>query len=196
MKILYLHGLGSSGQSSTVMGLKELGLNVLAPDYSPHNFKESRRALIEIVENEEPDFIVGTSMGGYYALMLYKHYAMPTVAVNPCFMPRQWLEKYVDEPAWDFANDRPINFTKTMLYEFEPLGDVYFEKDSCRVLIGLRDSLIPPKLQLDVCEYSGWNYSPVDWGHRVESVNVLSKMIDSVYQLSIKKSKYVMGSSK
>ncbi len=50
MKILYLHGLGSSGQSSTVQGLQAAGLEVVAPDYKPQHFTESLQQLAAQVE--------------------------------------------------------------------------------------------------------------------------------------------------
>jgi predicted esterase YcpF (UPF0227 family) len=63
--LLYCHGFGSSGQSGTVTRLRTVmpQANVIAPDLpvEPH---EAIALLHSICEQEKPDLIIGTSMGG------------------------------------------------------------------------------------------------------------------------------------
>lgn len=71
LHILYLHGLGSNGQSSTAANLaSKPSVSVTAPTYQPEHFLKSAEELSDAVRRETPDVIVGTSMGGYYALKL------------------------------------------------------------------------------------------------------------------------------
>ena len=67
--IIYLHGFGSSGQSGTVKHLRKIfpQCNVLAPDI-PVNPAEAIPFLKKLCEENKPDIIIGTSMGGMYAM--------------------------------------------------------------------------------------------------------------------------------
>lgn len=79
--IIYLHGFGSSGQSGTVKHLRKIfpQCNVLAPDI-PVNPVEAIPFLKKLCEENKPYIIIGTSMGGMYAMQMY-HYKR--ICVNP-----------------------------------------------------------------------------------------------------------------
>ena len=85
MNILYLHGYGSSGQSSTVEFLKKALPNyysIEAPDI-PVDPAEALPFLKELCEKEDFSIIIGTSMGGMYAQQLPA--AFFRICVNPAF---------------------------------------------------------------------------------------------------------------
>ena len=79
--VVYFHGFGSSSQSSTVTYLakKMPEFNVIAPDI-PIDPKEALPFLKSFCEKNNADFIIGTSMGGMYAMQLTD---FPRVCVNP-----------------------------------------------------------------------------------------------------------------
>ena len=79
--IVYLHGFGSSGQSSTVKHLRRImnKYDVLAPDI-PVNPAEALPFLKDYCERNNPDLIIGTSMGGMYAMQMYDY---KRICVNP-----------------------------------------------------------------------------------------------------------------
>lgn len=79
--IIYLHGFGSSGQSGTVSHLRKLmpECNVLAPDI-PVNPAEALPFLKNYCETNHPDLIIGTSMGGMYAMQMHNY---KRICVNP-----------------------------------------------------------------------------------------------------------------
>ena len=88
MKLLYLHGLASGGQSATARLLSKLlpELEVIAPDI-PVNGHEAMSLLAEIGRTLSPDdIIVGTSMGAFYALMMH---GWRRILVNPSFHTSQ-----------------------------------------------------------------------------------------------------------
>ncbi|NDW12016.1 hypothetical protein D0T50_03830 [Bacteroides sp. 214] len=68
MKLLYIHGLSSSGASSTAKNLRILlpEASVIAPDL-PINPREALALLSGIGKNESLGIIIGTSMGGMFA---------------------------------------------------------------------------------------------------------------------------------
>ena len=88
-KILYLHGLASSGSSGTVELLRDAFWDddaskrsiVIAPDL-PVDPKEALPMIKEIVRLEKPSLIIGTSMGGLYAQQIH---GVNRICVNPSF---------------------------------------------------------------------------------------------------------------
>ena len=82
-KLLYVHGFASSGSSGTVMTLRRhlSTWQVVAPDLPVDPF-EALELLRRVVEEEKPDVVVGTSMGGMYTQQLW---GVPRVIVNPSF---------------------------------------------------------------------------------------------------------------
>lgn len=80
-KILYLHGFASSGRSGTVSTLRVLlpGATILAPDLPPDS-EECLGMLRDLCSSQDPDLIIGSSMGAMYALLLRGY---DRIAVNP-----------------------------------------------------------------------------------------------------------------
>lgn len=79
--IVYLHGYGSSSQSSTVKYLakKMPDFNVTAPDI-PIDPEEALPFLKNYCANHKADLIIGTSMGGMYAMQMTDYLR---ICVNP-----------------------------------------------------------------------------------------------------------------
>ncbi|MGN0069303.1 MAG: YqiA/YcfP family alpha/beta fold hydrolase [Prevotella sp.] len=82
-KIMYVHGFGSSAQSGTVALLRNLlpEATVVARDI-PVVPEEAMEMLRQMCREEQPDLIVGTSMGGMYAEQLRGY---DRILVNPAF---------------------------------------------------------------------------------------------------------------
>jgi predicted esterase YcpF (UPF0227 family) len=85
--IVYLHGFGSNGQSSTVGYLSKRlpECNVLAPDI-PINPFEAMPFLQNYCKQHQADLIIGTSMGAMYAIQLTDY---PRICVNPALRMSQ-----------------------------------------------------------------------------------------------------------
>lgn len=84
MKLLYLHGLASGGQSSTVKLLRKLlpEIEIIAPDI-PVNAHEALNMLTGLSKSlSADDIIVGTSMGAFYAQVMR---GWRRILVNPSF---------------------------------------------------------------------------------------------------------------
>lgn len=82
-KLMYVHGFASSGSSGTVMALRRYltGWRVVAPDLPIDPF-EAMELLRATIEEEQPDIVVGTSMGGMFTQQLW---GVPRIIVNPSF---------------------------------------------------------------------------------------------------------------
>lgn len=83
MKILYIHGLSSSGNSGTAERLRCLLSNdtIISPDL-PIEPLEALEMLKKIVSEENINLVIGTSMGGMFAQKLR---GIHKILVNPSF---------------------------------------------------------------------------------------------------------------
>ena len=83
MKVLFIHGLASSGAYKMASSLRILlkGSEVIAPDV-PIDPSEALELLKGICASESPDLIVGLSLGGFWAQKLR---GFRKILVNPDF---------------------------------------------------------------------------------------------------------------
>lgn len=150
-KILYVHGFGSSGSSGTVKSIRMLlpETTVIAPDLPLHP-AEAMALLRQLCATENPDLIIGTSMGAMYAEMLYGYHR---ILVNPAFQMSETLtsnnslgRREYSSPRADGAKDFLI--TKSLLQEYKEITDQCFlgvtddEQDLVYGLFGIHDTLV------------------------------------------------------
>lgn len=83
MKLIYFHGFGSSAQSRTIRTLRTMlpDFVVIAPDI-PVDPADALPFLKKLCEDEQPDVVIGTSMGGMYAQQMF---GFKRICVNPAF---------------------------------------------------------------------------------------------------------------
>ena len=128
-KILYVHGFGSSGQSGTVTRIREVlpKAEVIAPDL-PIEPQEALTLLKETCEREHPDLIIGTSMGGMYAEMLYGY---DRILVNPALEMGETMKEHGMIGAQHFSNPRvdgqqDFMVTKTLVKAYKEVTQLCF----------------------------------------------------------------------
>ena len=126
---MYVHGFGSSGQSGTVTRIREVFPNttVIAPDLPIHP-QEAMDLLRQMCKTEKPDLIIGTSMGGMYAEMLYGY---DRILVNPAFQMGDTMKDHGMIGAQHFSNPRQDgmqNFivTKALVKEYKEMTEQCF----------------------------------------------------------------------
>ena len=83
-KILFLHGLESSPGGKKSKYLQSLGYEVLNPALPKDSFEESCLIAQNLVDEENPDVIVGSSRGGAVALSIDPG-AAPLVLIAPAW---------------------------------------------------------------------------------------------------------------
>ena len=84
LKILYIHGLSSSGSSGTAELLRRYLPDdiIFSPD-PPINPQEALTMLKELAEREQIDLVIGSSMGGMFAHKLRgSRFAMLMVEID------------------------------------------------------------------------------------------------------------------
>lgn len=103
-KILYVHGIGSGVGGTTVTNLKKA-----FPDYEVYNPElpvsplEAMELLKDLVKNNKFEFIVGTSLGGFYTMLLK---GVPKFIINPAMRPCTDIPKALGYGEQPFYCDR------------------------------------------------------------------------------------------
>ena len=94
-KILFIHGLASSGAYKTADTLRILlkPVEVIAPDV-PIDPSEALWLLRSICAEQCPDLVVGLSLGGFWAQFLR---GVPRIMINPDLHPSRLLSTKIGE---------------------------------------------------------------------------------------------------
>jgi predicted esterase YcpF (UPF0227 family) len=197
-KILYLHGFASSGASGTVEILRKefMGTNaadmvkVIAPDI-PVDPKEALPFLKEIAEREQPNLIIGTSMGAMYAQQLH---GFERICVNPSFaLSKKYDIVYVGKHKWlnqrkDGATE--FHITKEIISHFAEIEEHQFEgidevdRIFCHGLFGDEDDIGLPWQEEFEKHYPGMSRI-FHGGHRMNANIVHHVLIPFIHELKI-----------
>ena len=139
MKILFLHGLESTNQSSKVDFMRALGHDVHAEYMDYKKVLDLYSKTLNSIIDFNPDLIVGSSMGGYFAFHLGTHYKTNLLLLNPALPNRTF--------------DPPIL----------PDGN---EKSKIWALVGENDDVVRPKENIEILKRAGAKVSLGDHEHR------------------------------
>ena len=150
MKLIYFHGFGSSGASGTVETLRNLlpKATVIAPDI-PVDPVEALPYLKQLCEQEQPDLIVGTSMGGMYAQQMR---GFLRICVNPAFN-MSTNSQVLKTGTYKFQNGRKDNqkefrITKDIIQHHNQMERQQFkgitpdDQELCYGLFGINDPVV------------------------------------------------------
>lgn len=150
MKIIYFHGFGSSHASGTVENLRNMlpQDEILAPDI-PVDPVEALPYLKQYVTENNPDLIIGTSMGGMYAQQMrgYKRFL-----VNPAFT-MSTMSKVLKTGEYKFFNGRydgakTFRITKEIILHHNQMERQQFkdipaeDKENVWCFVGLNDKSV------------------------------------------------------
>lgn len=193
IKVLYLHGMGSSGQTATAHRLGRSlpgGYEVIAPDI-PVQPELAITALKKIAETLSPDdIIVGTSMGGMYA-QLFKGWKR--FLINPSFHTSVHLKENTGKrmpfhsPRRDGATDYEV--TPKLVKKFENMEAKQFDpkfgifngrKDSPELVtafFGTRDTTVNCKDEY-LKHFS--KYYDFDGEHRVDPDTLINLVVPAI----------------
>ena len=149
--VLYVHGFASSGQSGTVTRLRTVmpQARVIAPDL-PVNPHEAIALLHTICEQEKPDLIIGTSMGGMYTDQLR---GFDRICINPALEIAETMRAHGMTGTQQFQNPRldgiqEFYVDKALVKEYREVSEQRFQgltpDDEQRVygLFGDKDDLV------------------------------------------------------
>lgn len=91
MNIIYLHGFQSGPQSIKGLLLQQYCIRsgchqVHLPDLNMHP-QQALQNVSELIQQLEHPVLVGSSLGGFYAVQLAAKHAVPAVLINPAMRP-------------------------------------------------------------------------------------------------------------
>ncbi len=128
--VMYCHGFASSAQSGTVKRLREVmpQAHVVAPDIPIHP-AEAIALLREVCRQEQPDLIIGTSMGGMYAEQLRGY---DRICVNPALEMGETMKSHGMTGTQQFQNPRQdgvqeFYVDKALIKEYKEQSEQRFE---------------------------------------------------------------------
>jgi len=108
--LLYIHGFASSGHSHKVQLLRQHFDEVYAPSLShiPQLALETLEQFIDAMA--EPPLLIGSSLGGFYALYLSQRLSLAAILVNPVVKLTPEIEQlrgmhrnYFDQSQFEFT---------------------------------------------------------------------------------------------
>ncbi|MBO4839788.1 MAG: hypothetical protein J5524_01665 [Bacteroidaceae bacterium] len=184
-KVLYLHGFASAGSTGTATTMRNLlyGRDVMvqSPDI-PVSPLQAQQMLADLVQTEQPDIIVATSMGAMYAEQLR---GIPRILVNPSFhmarlltfrgLGRREFRNKRQDGATDFKVDKPL------ISEFQQVEKCSFqgitpqEKQLVWGLFGTQDKLV--NCQADFKKNYGTGQMRLFEGEHFLNDKVLSRVV-------------------
>ena len=148
-KIVYLHGLGSSGATQTADYLRNKlpEVEVISPDIPLHP-EEALLVLNRLCYDVKPDIIVGTSMGAMYAQQLHGY---KKILVNPAFHVSEIMRNNIGTNKWlnprrdgqtEFVIDEELCDLYKQMEEKQFDGITEFDKKHTHAFFGTEDTLV------------------------------------------------------
>ncbi len=123
--LLYIHGFLSSPLSHKAQATKSwLASNYpqvlfYAPQLSPYP-KDVGRLLSALVEKiETPVYLMGSSLGGFWATFLAEQYNLPAIVINPACKPQRLLPRYVGQEIQNYHSEETYRLTSAHVEELE-----------------------------------------------------------------------------
>ena len=134
MRILNIHGYNGSPENSACKALAKLGHEIISPafDYENESPDDIMGRLSRLADDEQPDIIVGTSLGGFYAAALSVKSDIPVILVNPflmAFLAFPEYTKYMIGLFGEFSKLKSEKVSCIVGSDDEVLGDHEFTKD-------------------------------------------------------------------
>lgn len=126
-KILYLHGLESSQGGPKVDFLSTKG-EVCAPAMN-YRADDLNQQVVDMMEQFEPNLIIGSSMGGYVADILGVRYDIQTLLFNPALHGRSF------EPTIDTSILTTDATCVTTCFVLLGLGDLVINPETTEIML-------------------------------------------------------------
>ncbi|MDE6087299.1 MAG: hypothetical protein K2G25_02830 [Oscillospiraceae bacterium] len=135
MTILNIHGYKGSPENSAKKILDQFHCyEVLSPalNYDRIPPVQMFAELNQIVQEQTPDVLVGTSYGGFFAASLCAKYRIPAILVSPCLLPFVQLPRLGCEwsvknyfPVFSLLSELNVDLTATIIGDQDEIIDTH-----------------------------------------------------------------------
>ena len=186
-KLLYVHGLGGSGDGrfATILRNNLRGYEITAPEI-PIEPKQALDFIREMISKNEYDLVVGSSLGAYY--LMYCGYMPKKLLVNPAVKAGEYIETYIGKGVQKYRSARSDGETEYTIDDafISDLKDMEFRLDdedrlSIRCLVSLDDELFG-KQNAEQCikKFHVRNVSIIHSSHSVEDEIIVNEIIPKI----------------
>ena len=120
--VIYIHGFGSHGLGAKANAFKTYFKSREVPFIAPslsYIPELAIQTLEELIESYDEVQLIGSSLGGYYALYLAEKYNIKAVLINPSIYPYVTLKKAVGD-APSFYDDSHYSWLESHLEMLKP----------------------------------------------------------------------------
>jgi len=174
--IVYIHGFGSCANSNKVKLLKNYFGEVIALNLPP----SPREAIKKLEPYSKPEsLLIGSSLGGYYAIYLAEKYGLKAVLINPSLKPYKTLKPYIGTQ-YRYCDNAPFEWKKEYLKELKELK-VPIKRGKYLVLLQSKDEILNYKKALKKFKNRPNAKVIVEYGgnHRFENLKDYLYMIEN-----------------
>jgi len=128
-KILYIHGFNSAGGGHKAVELQKMfpQCEVLSPTFDYKNPAAVQKKLDSLVRTQRVGMVMGTSLGGFFAIYCSAKHAIHAVVINPTVKPSQTLAKMVGKQK-NYVTREEYQFTAADLAKFADFEQKVFDK--------------------------------------------------------------------
>jgi hypothetical protein len=174
-KILYIHGWLSSGKSYTSDMLKNVltDCEINCPDI-PYDPTEALDMLKKLVSTYQPNIIIATSLGGFYANQLHGTFK---ILINPAFnLPlgiinvgeHNFYNPRLDgNQTFQFNQEQQDKLKSLKSHQFDNMS--WEDLNSTYVILGTKDDVITNIKGTCINMFGNDNVTLVNFGHRLEN---------------------------
>ena len=120
--VIFIHGFGSSGQSNKARLFRDYfkahNIPYIAPSLSfiPDL---AISTLEELINSYDDVKLMGSSLGGYYALYLSQKYNLKSVLINPSIHPKETLKRHLKDYATAYFDGSHFLFRENHIQMLE-----------------------------------------------------------------------------
>ncbi|MBR4803801.1 MAG: hypothetical protein IK032_04105 [Bacteroidales bacterium] len=184
-KILYIHGFNSAGGGHKAVELQKMfpQCEVLSPTFDYKNPAAVQKKLDSLVRTQRVGMVMGTSLGGFFAIYCSAKHAIPAVVINPTVKPSQTLAKMVGKQK-NYVTREEYQFTAADLAKFADFEQKVFDKltfvgSKLHFALSTNDELLGDHHYLEqrFPDCHDFNYFDQQ-GHRFAGVKILKPIIE------------------
>lgn len=149
MIFYYFHGYGSSPEAKKCKAMKSVlgDENVIAPDFNNITAISLKSKLDKLAKDIAPNVsdvcIVGSSLGGLYALYVSAISGCECILLNPCLFPQMIIPKIVKDFGFDMEKFDPADVAALQKLNLKAYTD--YNPDKVRVWVTKDDEVIDHK---------------------------------------------------
>lgn len=156
--ILYIHGFASSGASKKAKILKNYFGNdlVIAPSLSyipSYAIRELEHIIEDLRSQNIPILLVGSSLGGFYALYLSAKYNLKAVLINPTLNPFEDLKKMVGSNI-NIQSGKSFELTYEHLMQLRAYETSKFDQKNFLLMLQTGDEVLDYKRAIEMLPYA------------------------------------------